>query len=109
MVASISNGPKPQRVALSAAFCIMTHFKKAAELFGIQFTYYMLLTLNYRAIGAANYLATFVTDIAVASLVFMSVQRVAKAETLHERLAYICGGATGAIVALWVSTHWLGV
>jgi len=84
-------------------------YKKAAELFGIQFTYYLLLTVNYRAIGAVNYVATFVTDIAVASLVFMSVQRVAKAETLRERIAYICGGACGAVTALWLTTHLYGM
>lgn len=79
--------------------------RKAAELFGIQFTYYLLLTVNYRAIGAVHYMMTFVTDVAVAALVFMSVQRVAKAETMWERICYILGGALGGVTALWLTTH----
>lgn len=82
------------------------HLRKASILFSIQFTYYMLLTLNYRSIATVRYLETFVTDILIASLVFMSIQRVAKAETLSERVAYICGGACGAVFALWCSTFW---
>lgn len=85
------------------------HLRKAFTLFCIQFSYYMLLTFNYRAIATVQYLETFLSDICIATLVFMSIQRVSKAETLHERIAYILGGATGAIFALWVSTLWFVV
>jgi len=88
------------------------NMRPAIELFVIQFTYYLLLVLNYRAVGAVNYMATFLSDIAIATLVFMSIQRVAAAradagDTVW--FSYVVGGASGAVAALWISTHWLGV
>lgn len=83
---------------------MVSHLKKSCELFIIQFTYYMVLTINYRAISSLNYIATFVTDIIIAALAFTSIQRVAKAENLGDRIAYIFGGAIGAITALKLST-----
>ena len=83
------------------------HIRKALELFCIQFSYYLLITINYRAVALLNYSATFITDILIASLVFSSIQKVAKAETNAERFAYITGGAIGATIALKLSTYLL--
>lgn len=82
------------------------HLRKALILFCIQFFYYLLTTFNYRAVATVHYTETFITDVAIAALVFMSIQRVAKAETLSERMSYIFGGAIGALVALWLSVWW---
>ena len=83
------------------------HTRKALELFCIQFCYYLLITINYRAVALLNYSATFITDILIASLVFTSIQKVANAESRGERIAYIFGGAIGATIALKLSTYLL--
>lgn len=84
------------------------HGRNALILFSIQFFYYLLTTFNYRAVATVHYTETFITDICIAALVFMSIQRVAVAETMNERLLYILGGAIGALVALWFSVYWFG-
>lgn len=81
-------------------------WQKAAELFAIQFLHYFITTFNYRAIAEVRYVETFVTDICIAALVFVAIQRVALATTYGERIAYILGGAIGALTALWVTTLW---
>lgn len=80
--------------------------RKAAELFGIQFCWYFITTLNFRAVAEVRFIDTFVTDILISTLAFVSIKRVVNATTLSERLAYMFGGACGALLALWLSTFW---
>jgi hypothetical protein len=78
---------------------------KFIELFCIQFFYYLVITINYRAVVVINYTTTFITDLIIAALAFTSIQRVANATTPAERIAYVLGGAIGALAALKLSTH----
>lgn len=77
---------------------------RCVELFCIQFFYYLVTTINYRAVAVIDYPMTFATDIIIALLAFSSIQRVASATTNTERVSYVLGGAMGALLALKLST-----
>lgn len=66
---------------------------------------YFILVLNTRAIGAASYRGVAVTDVAIASVNFFVVQKVAAASTVGEFVAYVVGGVTGSLAALYLSTR----
>lgn len=84
----------------------MRYVMPALELFGIQFAWYFITTLNYRAVSEVHFRDTFITDVFIGILAFLSVRRVVTASTRTEMLAYILGGAIGAVCALWLSTFW---
>lgn len=82
--------------------------RHVAELFAVQFINYFLLTFNYRSIAQVRYTATFVTDVCISALTFLSIQRVARATTRWEQVGYVIGGSVGALCALWISTFVFG-
>lgn len=74
------------------------------ELAVIQFVSYFILTMNYRAIAEVSYVGTAVTDLALGWLTFWSIKRVMSATSGKEQLAYVIGGVTGSLSALFLST-----
>lgn len=72
-------------------------------LFPLMALSYFLLVLNTRAIAGGSYTGTALSDIAIATVNFSIVQRVATARTPRERVAYVAGGLVGSLLALHCS------
>lgn len=81
-------------------------WKNSMRLCAIQFMSYFIFTVNYRAVAAGDYLWTFLTDIAVASMAFFTIKLVVNSHTWQEWMGYVIGGCLGAQLALLVS-HYL--
>lgn len=80
----------------------MAAHRNAAQLFCFMAIQYAVLTVNTLAISSHNWLGLLITDLLVAWLAFTILKRVGEATTRFEMIAYMCGGALGAQIALFV-------
>lgn len=78
--------------------------------FVLQIVSYMLITINYRAIGHGNYVLTGTTDFSIATLSFFVIRKIAKSEeTVHQWAGYACGSVIGSFLGIYLSKSILGV
>jgi len=72
--------------------------------FGLQFLFYLLVTVNFRAIAQARYGWTVLTDFLISAAQFWIIRRVgASAESFVALSGFVCGGAGGSSTGIWLS------
>lgn len=67
-----------------------------------------IITVNFRAVAQANYVATFVTDMLLFMNGFYIVKRIVDAKTVAAQIGYAFGGSCGSILAIYLSKVWFG-
>jgi hypothetical protein len=67
---------------------------------------FILVTVNYRAIAQARYIATGVTDFLIAGLGFTLFKLIQEATSPMEVLGYSIGAVLGGISGIWLTKHW---
>lgn len=78
----------------------------AAVMFFGQGLNYLLIVVNVRACAKGMIGMAAFTDFAICILSFTLIQRVSKAETLLDKLAYACGGTIGSVAAILLTKAW---
>ena len=78
--------------------------------FSTQFAIYALLVANVRAYTQVRYVWTAGTDVVFATLNFFVTQAIAKQETGDKIswVAYVLGGTSGSLAAIWVTVRLYG-
>jgi len=72
--------------------------------FGLQFLFYFLVTLNFRAIAQARYGWTILTDALISAAQFWIISKVGRsADSLVALCGFICGGAGGSSLGIYLS------
>ena len=80
--------------------------KEALLFLVIQCAMYFLITINQRGVVEYNYSTVILTDIAIASMGFFIVKKIANsAESFHQLVGYVTGGVIGSVVALYLSQN----
>ena len=67
------------------------------------FLQYFLIALDIRFVSSKNYPGLIIVNASIALVGWYVVKGVAEAQTLRERLAYVAGGTSGAVLAVWLS------
>ena len=67
------------------------------------FIQYFLIALDIRYVSSKNYLGLIIVNASIAMVGWYVVKGVAEAQTIRERLAYVAGGTSGAVLAVWLS------
>ena len=77
--------------------------------FLLQFLMFALITVNTRAIAQARYRWTILTDILISAFQFLIIRKVgASAENWVAWSGFVCGGAVGSSLGIYVSKKWFG-
>ena len=84
-------------------------FKSAAALFFVQLFSYGICSISYIVMNRGQYALTFGFDLLFGLNAFFIVKRIVHAEDKlgWDAAAYTLGGATGSVLAIWVTKHWL--
>ena len=80
---------------------------RALQLAALMACSYAIAVLNMRAVGDGSRVNLALTDVAIASVNFFVVQRVAAAASRWEFVGCVIGGVLGAQLALEVALRWL--
>lgn len=72
----------------------------------VQFTSYVVLTVNFRAIANTQYAFAWATSVGAAFLSYTIVRRVTKDETWATVLGMMFGGGLGDLTGIWLTRHW---
>lgn len=72
----------------------------------LQFTQYIVLTVNFRAIAHARYLTAGGTAAFAAFLAYTIVRRVVKDESRWGLLGMVCGGSIADMAGIWLTRAW---
>lgn len=75
----------------------------AMRLGALNLIWNMALAANYRIIASGDLIATGVTDFVLAYIAVSIFKSLQKAETQRERFLYACGGATGAVIGVFIT------
>ena len=67
------------------------------------FVQYFLVALDIRFVSSRNYPGLIIVNAAIALVGWYVVKGVAEAQTVRERIAYVAGGTSGAVLAVWLS------
>lgn len=67
------------------------------------FTQYFLLALDIRYVAARNYRGIMIVNALIALMGWYVVRGIVQAHSIRERIAYVAGGASGAVLAAWLS------
>ncbi len=73
---------------------------------GIQFTQYLVLTVNYRAIAHERYLFAGGTAALAALLSYTIVKRIIKDESRATIAGMVIGGALADMAGIWITRMW---
>ncbi len=72
--------------------------------FALQFLFYVLVTVNYRAIAQARYAWTVATDMLISAAQFWIIRKVGgSAEDVLAWTGFVCGGAGGSSAGIYLS------
>ncbi len=85
--------------------------KTALQLGVMQFFNWGICTISWRAVAQANYMASVITDTALASLTFFVVRKMVKYQdevSFLQWVGYTVGGVCGTMVGIYSSVHLLG-
>ena len=77
--------------------------KELVRFFGLQFVYYFVATWNFRVIAQAHYASILVSDVCLATVSFTLIQRISKSESNTARAGFVLGGASGSLLAAWIT------
>ena len=77
--------------------------KELVQFFGLQFVYYFVATWNFRVIAQAHYASILVSDVCMAAVSFTLIRRISKSESTPARAGFVLGGASGSLLAAWVT------
>jgi hypothetical protein len=72
----------------------------------LQFTNYLVVTLNYRAIAHEQYVAACLTDGAACVLSYTVVRRIAGDKSKWGVVGMVIGGMAAAAVGIWLTRTW---
>ena len=72
----------------------------------VQFTSYIVLTINFRAIASERYLIAGGTAALAAILAYTIVRRIVKDETRATLAGMITGGSLGDMAGIWLTRVW---
>ena len=67
------------------------------------FAQYFLLALDIRFVAARNFPGIIVVNALIALMGWYVVRGIVEGQTLRERLSYVVGGTSGAVLAVWLS------
>ncbi len=70
---------------------------------GVQFLSYAILTINYRAISAANTPLAMVTDACAVAMSFFIVRKVVRTESYVTLAGMMIGGSLAAAFGIWMT------
>jgi hypothetical protein len=77
--------------------------------FALQFTLYLLVTVNFRAIAQARYGWTILTDTLISAAQFWIIRKVGtSADNSIAWFGFVVGGAAGSTVGIWLSKRVFG-
>ena len=78
-------------------------------LFLVQLVQYCIFCISCIVMNRGQYAATFVTDMFYGLNAFFIVKKIASSDNVLgiEAAAYTVGGATGSVLAIWITKHWL--
>lgn len=79
------------------AFCI---------LFAVQYTQYLVLTVNYRSIAHEQYLMAAATAALAAVLAYTIVRRIVRDESRWGLAGMVAGGALADMTGIWLTRSW---
>ena len=71
-----------------------------------QFAYYLILTLNYRAIGAKQIGYAMVTDGCAVAFTYFIVHRMVTKRNWRTLTGMVIGGSVAAAVGILLTEHW---
>jgi hypothetical protein len=72
----------------------------------VQFTQYLVLTINFRAISYEQYAAAGITAALAAILSYTIVKRILKDETRSTVAGMVVGGSLADMVGIWLTRSW---
>lgn len=67
------------------------------------FAQYFLLALDIRYVAGRNYRGIMIVNALIALMGWYVVRGIVQAHSIRERIAYVAGGASGAVLAAWLS------
>ena len=87
----------------------MKRLRSAALLFFVQLFSYGICSVSYIVMNRGQYALTFGFDLLFGLNAFFIVKRIAKSDDKlgWDATAYTLGGATGSVLAIWITKHWL--
>ena len=89
---------------LDAAGSVMTSAPtRCWRLGSTVFAQYFLLALDIRYVATRNFVGIIIVNALLAFMGWYVVRGIVKAQTARERAAYVVGGTSGAVFAVWLS------
>ena len=67
------------------------------------FVQYFLLALDIRFVATKNFAGIILVNALIAVLGWHVVRGVVQADSIRERISYVVGGTSGAVLAVWLS------
>ncbi len=74
----------------------------------MNFTAYLLLIYNYRAVAQGRYIESIISDGLIAAMGFSMLKKIGAANTVEERIAFITGGIIASGVGIWITKFLFG-
>lgn len=75
----------------------------ALRLFVLNFVLCFIITINWRAIANLRYGFAWFSDVGYFFIQYATIKHVVKSDRFTDQLAYAIGGATGSILAMWLT------
>lgn len=72
----------------------------------IQFTSYLVLTVNFRAIAHSHTWEAMITDACAAGFSYFVIRRVSKTDGVGTLLGMMVGGSLAAAFGIWLTRMW---
>lgn len=73
---------------------------------GVQFTYYMILTVNFRAIAHQQYVAVAFTEAGAVLSAYIIVRKIAKNDNPLTVVGMIVGGVLAGLLGTYLTRTW---
>ena len=102
MGSAAADGTLPSSLASSSGACHQVA-TKCWRLGLTVFAQYFLLALDIRFVASRNFPGIIVVNALIALMGWYVVRGIVQAHTLRERISYVVGGASGAVLAVWLS------
>jgi len=77
--------------------------KAALQIGALNFLAYLILVYNYRAVAQARYTDAVLSDMLIAGLGFSILKKVAAANSISERIAFVLGGGLASYCGIYVT------
>jgi hypothetical protein len=67
------------------------------------FLQYFLLALDIRFVATRNFIGIIVVNALIATMGWYVVRGIVQAHAVRERISYVIGGTSGAVLAVWLT------